>query len=77
MIISLQFTHKMLWQTLLEVRGVPRGYIHPVHPPPHPAMCIPSSPAWKAGYEKSWGSGQQENMQVCLPKHNYKFDNNL
>ncbi len=26
-----------------------------------PAMCIPPpSPAWKAGYEKRWGIGQQE-----------------
>ena len=29
-------------------------------PPPRPcALCIPP-PAWKAGYEKRWGSGQQE-----------------
>ncbi len=43
--------------------GMHRMHVHPPSPPcasPHPAMCIPPPPAWKAGYEKRWGSGQQE-----------------
>jgi len=72
MISSLQFTHKMLWQTLLEVRGVPRGEAQdvPVLPPP-PAMCIPPSPAWKAGYEKRCGSVQQEKNPGYAPARSH------
>ena len=43
--------------------GMHRMHVHPPSPPvciPPLAMCIPPSPAWKAGYEKRWGSGQQE-----------------
>ncbi len=45
-----------------------RMHVHPppppppcacVHPPPRPCAS-PPSPAWKAGYEKRWCSGQQE-----------------
>jgi hypothetical protein len=47
MISSLQFTHKMLWQTLLEVRGVPRGEAQDVPvlpPPPRPCASPPPQP---------------------------------
>jgi hypothetical protein len=35
-------------------RGVPRGDAQDARASP------PPSPAWKAGYEKRWGSGQHE-----------------
>ncbi len=41
--------------------GMHRMHVHPpcASPPPWPCAS-PPSPAWKAGYEKGWGSGQQE-----------------
>ncbi len=41
--------------------GMHRMHVHP--PPcasPPPPRPFASPPAWKAGYEKRWGSGQQE-----------------
>ncbi len=41
----------------------------PVHPPP--SMCI------HVHMKKDEAVGNKKKMQVCLPKHNYKLDNNL
>jgi hypothetical protein len=41
-------------------------------------MCIPPPPQpERLVMRKDEGSGQQEKMQVCLPKHNCKLDNSL
>ncbi len=55
------------WCQHLVVSGVPRGDaqdaraspLPPCASPPRPCAS-PPSPAWKAGYEKRWGNGQQE-----------------
>ncbi len=42
-----------------DAHAFPPGHVHP-----------PPSPAWKAGYEKRWGSGQQEkNANLLTQKH--------
>jgi hypothetical protein len=57
--------------------GMHRMHVHPPPPPmcipprpcsspPPPAMFIPP-PRWKAGYEKTWGSGQQEKNASWFP----------
>ncbi len=48
--------------------GMHRMHVHPP-PPPQPERLV-------NGCEKRWGSGQQE-KNASLPKHNYKWDNNL
>jgi hypothetical protein len=55
-----------------------------VHPP-SPPLCIPpqlcASPPppqpERLVMRKDEAVGNKKKMQVCLPKHNYKFDNNL
>jgi hypothetical protein len=59
-------------------RGVPRGdaqdaraspppgHVHP--PPPQPERLV---------MRKDEAVGKKKKIQVCLPKHNYKLDNNL
>jgi hypothetical protein len=44
----------------------PPGHVHP--PPPWPEMLV---------MRKDEAVGNKKKMQVCLPKHNYKLDNNL
>ena len=41
--------------------------------PPSPPPLQPESLVMR----KDESGGQQEKMQVCLPKHNYKLDHNL
>jgi hypothetical protein len=63
-------------------KGVPRGdaqYVHaspptPVHPPP--GHVHPPQPETLI-MRKDEAVGNKKKMQVCLPKHNYKLDNNL
>jgi hypothetical protein len=53
---------------------------HPPSPPcaspPPPAMCIPPQPE-RLVMRKDEAVGNKKKMQVCLPNHNYKLDNNL
>ncbi len=53
-------------------------HVHPPLPPVHPppAMCIPPQPE-RLVMRKDETVGNKKKMQVCLPKHNYKLDNNL
>ncbi len=44
----------------------PPGHVHP--PPPQPERLV---------IRKDEAVGNKKKMQVCLPKHNYKLDNNL
>jgi hypothetical protein len=52
--------------------------------PPSPPMCIPPRPCAspppqpeRLVMRKDEAVGNKKKMQVCLPKHNYKLDNNL
>jgi hypothetical protein len=47
-----------------------------VYPPP-PALCIPPPQPERLVIRKDEAVGNKKKMQVCLPKHNYKLDNNL
>jgi hypothetical protein len=44
----------------------PPGHVH--HPPPQPERLV---------MRKDEAVGNKKKMHVCLPKHNYKLDNNL
>ncbi len=44
----------------------PPGYVHP--PPPQPERLV---------VRKDEAVGNKKKKQICLPKHNYKLDNNL
>jgi hypothetical protein len=44
----------------------PPGHVHP--PPPQPERLV---------MRKDEAVDNKKKMQVCLPKHNYKLDNNL
>jgi hypothetical protein len=47
-----------------------------VHPPS--PLCIPPPPQpERLGMRKDEAVGNKKKMQVCLPKLNYKLDNNL
>ncbi len=46
--------------------GVHRGDAQDARASPlPPPLCIPPSPAWKAGYEKRWGSGHWASRKKC------------
>jgi hypothetical protein len=45
---------------------IPPGHVHP--PPPQPKRLV---------MRKDETVGNKKKMHVCLPKHNYKLDNNL
>jgi len=45
-------------------------------PPPHPPCASPPQPE-RLVMRKDEAVGNKKKMQVCLPKHNYKLDNNL
>jgi hypothetical protein len=53
-------------------RGVPRGDAQDARASPLPPLCIPPRPCASPP-----PLGNKKKMQVCLPKHNYKLDNNL
>ncbi len=46
----------------------PPGHVHPPPPSPQPEMLV---------MRKDEAVGNKKKMQVCLPKHIYKLDNNL
>jgi hypothetical protein len=52
--------------------------MHRMHVHPPPAMCNvhPPQPE-RMVMRKDEAVGNKKKMQVCLPKHNYKVDNNL
>jgi hypothetical protein len=52
------------------ISGVPRGDAQDARasPPPQPERLV---------MRKDEAMGNKKKMQVCLPKHNYKFDNHL
>ncbi len=72
-----------------DTRGVPRGDAQdarasPLPPPPvHPPLLPCASPPWpppqpeRLVMRKDEAAGNKKIMLVCLPKHNYKLDNNL
>jgi hypothetical protein len=50
----------------------------PVHPAPPPRPCASPPPQPERLVTiKDEAVGKKKKMQVCLPKHNYKLDNNL
>jgi hypothetical protein len=55
-------------------------HVHPPSPPVHPppAMCIPPPTQPESlVMRKDEAVGNKKKIQVCLPKDNYKLDNNL
>jgi hypothetical protein len=55
------------------LRGVPRGDAQDARASPLPPLCIPPSLVMR----KDDAVGNKRKISVCLPKHNYKLDNNL
>jgi hypothetical protein len=59
--------------------GMHRMHVHPPSPPcaPPPHVHPPPPQPERLVKRKGEAVGNKKKMQVCLPKHNYKFDNNL
>jgi hypothetical protein len=69
---------------MVKGRGVPRGdaqdaRVSPPTPPVHPPRHVHPPPPQpeRLVMRKDEAVGNKKKMQVCLPKHNYKLDNNL
>ncbi len=65
-------------------RGVPRGDAQDARASPLPPLCIPlpghvhpPPQPERLVMRKHEAVGNKKKMQVRLPKHNYKLDNNL
>jgi hypothetical protein len=69
-------TYQFLKIPYLESGAYPGGMhrMH-VHPPPRPCASPPQPE--RLVMRKDEAVGNKKKMQVCLPKHNYKLDNNL
>jgi hypothetical protein len=63
-----------------EARGVPRGDAQDARAsplPPPPCASPPPPQPERLVMRKDEAVGNKKKIQVCLPKHNYKLDNNL
>ena len=59
-------------------RGVPRGDAQDARAsPPRPCASPPPPQPERLVMRKDEAVGNKKKMQVCLPKHKYKLDNNL
>jgi hypothetical protein len=59
--------------------GMHRMHVHPPSPPcaSPPRPCASPPQPERLVMRKDEAVGNKKKMQVCLPKHNYKLDNNL